>query len=151
MTPSPDTGDAPCTDCGGTGVNYQTERRCSCVPSPDAGDLVERLTNYRQHFIAQGPAYLIKLCDEAASRISALEGEVGRRSKGSANASPSAALHGANTGTEPSALDEPMIERIAYEAMVWAKDPAHNIGADQPSLVFARRFAFLLQQAIRHD
>lgn len=45
------------------------------------------------------------------------------------------------------ALSEPVIERFAYEASVWAKDPAHNIGADQPSLVFARRFAFLLRQS----
>lgn len=42
------------------------------------------------------------------------------------------------------ALTPETIERLAYEASVWAKDPAHNIGADQPSLVFARRFAFLL-------
>lgn len=44
-------------------------------------------------------------------------------------------------------LSEALIERLAYEASVWAKDPAHNIGADQPSLVFARRFAFLLLRA----
>jgi hypothetical protein len=37
------------------------------------------------------------------------------------------------------------IERLAFEASQWAKDPAHNIGADPPSLVFARRFAFLMQ------
>jgi len=24
--------DPPCTDCGGTGINNQTERTCSCVP-----------------------------------------------------------------------------------------------------------------------
>lgn len=24
--------DAPCTDCGGTGICHQTERRCSCQP-----------------------------------------------------------------------------------------------------------------------
>lgn len=27
--------DPPCTDCGGTGVTYQTERRCSCQPVVD--------------------------------------------------------------------------------------------------------------------
>lgn len=34
--PQPDN-DPPCTDCGGTGITYQTERRCACQPSaPDA-------------------------------------------------------------------------------------------------------------------
>lgn len=29
--------DPACTDCGGTGITYQTERRCACQPSaPDA-------------------------------------------------------------------------------------------------------------------
>jgi hypothetical protein len=54
-------------------------------------------------------------------------------------------------GERDEALEEPLIERLAYEALIWTKDPAHNPGADQPSLVFARRFAFLLQRAIRHD
>ncbi len=36
------------------------------------------------------------------------------------------------------------LERVAFEAMQWAK--ANNVGADQPSLVFARRFAFLLHK-----
>jgi hypothetical protein len=41
----------------------------------------------------------------------------------------------------------PLVERVAFEASQWAKDPANNPGHDQPSLVFARRFAFLLQHA----
>lgn len=28
-----DEGTAECTDCGGTGITYQTERRCACQPS----------------------------------------------------------------------------------------------------------------------
>lgn len=28
--------DAPCTDCGGTGVTFQTERRCACTSGPRA-------------------------------------------------------------------------------------------------------------------
>lgn len=45
--------------------------------------------------------------------------------------------------------DYVLIERLAFEASQWAKDPRHNIGADQPSLVFARRFAFLLANKIK--
>lgn len=29
----PVTDDPECTDCGGTGVTYQTERRCACQPA----------------------------------------------------------------------------------------------------------------------
>lgn len=37
LTPAPDAADDPeCTDCGGSGVTYQTERHCSCQPAPDA-------------------------------------------------------------------------------------------------------------------
>jgi hypothetical protein len=42
---------------------------------------------------------------------------------------------------------ESVLERCAFEAMQWVRDPANNPGADQPSLVFARRFAFLLTRA----
>ena len=30
--------DPPCTCCGGTGVTYQTERRCACQPAAPGGD-----------------------------------------------------------------------------------------------------------------
>lgn len=29
--------DPECTDCGGTGMTYQTERRCSCQPAAPGG------------------------------------------------------------------------------------------------------------------
>lgn len=47
-------------------------------------------------------------------------------------------------GVAAQALEHAVIERVAYEASQWSKDPANNPGFDQPSLVFARRFAFLL-------
>lgn len=31
-----DDDDGPCTDCGDTGITYQTERRCSCLPPMNA-------------------------------------------------------------------------------------------------------------------
>ena len=45
-----DDDDAPCTDCGDTGITYQTERVCSChagmalrprTPAPVSGDMRE--------------------------------------------------------------------------------------------------------------
>ncbi len=39
------------------------------------------------------------------------------------------------------------VERLAFEASQWAKVPANNPGNDQPSLVFARRFAFLMERS----
>ena len=33
--------DPACTDCGGSGVTYQTERHCSCQPAPDAAAIRE--------------------------------------------------------------------------------------------------------------
>jgi hypothetical protein len=34
--------DPPCTCCGGTGVTYQTERRCACQPASDVAGVVWR-------------------------------------------------------------------------------------------------------------
>lgn len=36
-----------CTCCGGTGITYQTERRCACQPSPDVAALVRAAKAYR--------------------------------------------------------------------------------------------------------
>lgn len=37
QTPDPAVNDPVCTDCGGTGITYQTERRCACQ-GPDLSD-----------------------------------------------------------------------------------------------------------------
>lgn len=42
-------------------------------------------------------------------------------------------------------MSDARIERLAFEAMQWARLPEHNPGNDQPSLVFARQFAFLME------
>lgn len=42
-----------------------------------------------------------------------------------------------------------VVERAAFEAIQWSRLPENNPGADQPSLIFARRFAFLLTQDSR--
>lgn len=37
--------DAPCTGCGGTGVTFQTEKRCACQPQePPSGAPIDFLT-----------------------------------------------------------------------------------------------------------
>lgn len=37
-TPDPAVDDPECTDCGGTGITYQTERRCACQPAPHVNE-----------------------------------------------------------------------------------------------------------------
>jgi len=62
---SPVDADPPCTDCGDTGITYQTERRCACqgpspVESPDlatrAATLESELERVREEILTQAEA-----------------------------------------------------------------------------------------------
>lgn len=120
----------------------------------DGFDPLEKWTIYPHVENALSKAREIHALYQQSAVLSSQRGE-----NRSANASlrpgllgPDTEAVGAGAGQSgEAALSEPLIERLAYEASVWSKDPAHNIGADQPSLVFARRFSFLLQRALRHD
>ena len=68
-TPDPAVNDPECTDCGGTGITYQTERRCACQPPPDPAAIREDSPNhaYRVGYAAGRAAAL----REAAATVQA--------------------------------------------------------------------------------
>lgn len=60
--------DATCTCCGGTGVTYQTERRCACQ-GPDVSALANSETEARLAQAGRGPAVTEAMVDTVGEEL----------------------------------------------------------------------------------
>lgn len=53
--------DPPCTDCGGTGITYQTERLCACQPDTEKLRL-QLVAGALRNALTESVAWIDRLC-----------------------------------------------------------------------------------------